>query len=625
MPTSLGLIKKYRKEIINIGFLILIISLIIHLLIISQLQFTQDDAFITFRYAGNYLNEDGLVFNAGERVEGYTNFLWTIFMIIGGMYGCDYVAFSQILGVFFGLATIIMTYLITRIILSSEILIWRSVLAGLACLILASIYSFAYWTISGLESSAFAFSISLVVFSYLRRSFMLLPALMLTTLLRPEGILVFVIIVSYELLQRSRRWHFVLFIVSGYILFLLPYAFFKLLYYDSILPNTFYAKTSFTYQQLLDGLKYAGLYVWHYWGGGIFLLPALITLWRTGRDIGFLTVTILIYGAYIILIGGDVLGVHRFFVPLMPLLIILAVYGVHKISKYRIIVIVILLGLISWQIFIPRLYVITFLRNEKILVSKSQALMKQLKQVDKSNFSLATSTIGAISYELMGHRVVDLLGLTDATIARHPEPQIEGLETTWRERHYNSRYILSNQIDYIRFSTGYKPSAPAERALFMYSEFLNNYRTLPFRLMGTSMPVYKRYYPLDKVFQRDVDIKFVQYLNNCMNYYSSRRNYQAAAAYLDSAWMYSPDPTYPYLYLYKSFLYEAQGDMENAKKSLETLINKDTTVVEAYFKLGYYATLEKNNDLIRECQKRVIQLVPWYFKNQGNAAPPEVP
>jgi hypothetical protein len=625
MPTSLGLIKKYKKEIINIGFLILIISLIIHLLIVSQLQFTQDDAFITFRYAGNYLNEEGLVFNTGERVEGYTNFLWTIFMIIGGMYGCDYVAFSQILGVFFGLATIIMTYLIARVILSSEILIWRSVLAGLACLILASTYSFAYWTISGLESSAFAFSISLIVFSYLRRSFMLLPALMLTTLLRPEGILVFIIIISYELLQRSRRWHFVLFIVFGYILFLLPYAFFKLLYYDSILPNTFYAKTSFTYQQLLDGLKYAGLYVWHYWGGGIFLLPVMITLWRTGRDIGFPAVTILIYSAYIILIGGDVLGVHRFFVPLMPLLIILAVYGVNKISKYRIIVIVILLCLISWQIFIPRLYVFTFLGNEKILVSKSQALMKQLKQVDKSNFSLATSTIGAISYELMGHRVVDLLGLTDTTIARHPEPQIEGLETTWRERHYNSRYILSNQIDYIRFSTGYKPSAPAERALFMYSEFLNNYRTLPFRLMGTSMPVYKRYYPLDKTFERDVDIKFVQYLNNCMNYYSSRRNYQAAAAYLDSAWMYSPDPTYPYLYLYKSFLYEAQGDMENAKKSLETLINKDTTVAEAYFKLGYYATLEKNNDLIRECQMRVIQLVPWYFKNQGNAAPTEVP
>src|SRR5262245_14911733 len=37
-----------------------------------------DDAFISFRYARNLANGNGLVFNPGERVEGYTNFLWTV-------------------------------------------------------------------------------------------------------------------------------------------------------------------------------------------------------------------------------------------------------------------------------------------------------------------------------------------------------------------------------------------------------------------------------------------------------------------------------------------------------------------------------------------------------------------
>jgi hypothetical protein len=37
-----------------------------------------DDAFITFRYADNLVRGHGLVFNAGERVEGYTNFSWTL-------------------------------------------------------------------------------------------------------------------------------------------------------------------------------------------------------------------------------------------------------------------------------------------------------------------------------------------------------------------------------------------------------------------------------------------------------------------------------------------------------------------------------------------------------------------
>ena len=40
--------------------------------------FLCDDAFISFRYARNLLEGHGLVFNPGERVEGYTNLLWVL-------------------------------------------------------------------------------------------------------------------------------------------------------------------------------------------------------------------------------------------------------------------------------------------------------------------------------------------------------------------------------------------------------------------------------------------------------------------------------------------------------------------------------------------------------------------
>src|SRR5262249_56971980 len=43
---------------------------------IVYLHFICDDAFISFRYADNLVHGRGLVFNPGERVEGYTNFLW---------------------------------------------------------------------------------------------------------------------------------------------------------------------------------------------------------------------------------------------------------------------------------------------------------------------------------------------------------------------------------------------------------------------------------------------------------------------------------------------------------------------------------------------------------------------
>lgn len=59
--------------------LLLVGIFVIHCL---HLNFTQDDAFISFRYVSNFIQGNGLVFNAGERVEGYTNFLWIIILSI---------------------------------------------------------------------------------------------------------------------------------------------------------------------------------------------------------------------------------------------------------------------------------------------------------------------------------------------------------------------------------------------------------------------------------------------------------------------------------------------------------------------------------------------------------------
>ena len=44
----------------------------------SVAWFLCDDAFISFRYVRNLLEGHGLVFNPGEYVEGYSNFLWVL-------------------------------------------------------------------------------------------------------------------------------------------------------------------------------------------------------------------------------------------------------------------------------------------------------------------------------------------------------------------------------------------------------------------------------------------------------------------------------------------------------------------------------------------------------------------
>jgi hypothetical protein len=43
---------------------------------IAIVDYSADDGFISFRYADHLARGQGLVYNIGERVEGYTNFLW---------------------------------------------------------------------------------------------------------------------------------------------------------------------------------------------------------------------------------------------------------------------------------------------------------------------------------------------------------------------------------------------------------------------------------------------------------------------------------------------------------------------------------------------------------------------
>lgn len=64
------------------SFIILVILLGIFIIFCSNVWHIQDDTFISLRYVKNFINGNGLVFNPNERVEGYTNFLWVVILII---------------------------------------------------------------------------------------------------------------------------------------------------------------------------------------------------------------------------------------------------------------------------------------------------------------------------------------------------------------------------------------------------------------------------------------------------------------------------------------------------------------------------------------------------------------
>ena len=67
--------------------------------------FFADDAFISLRYAERLLHGHGLTWNDGERVEGYSNLLWTLLCAGLGGLGCDLTFAARGIGIACTLAT----------------------------------------------------------------------------------------------------------------------------------------------------------------------------------------------------------------------------------------------------------------------------------------------------------------------------------------------------------------------------------------------------------------------------------------------------------------------------------------------------------------------------------------
>ena len=109
-------------------------------------RFIQDDAFISLRYARNLAEGHGLVFNPGERVPGYSNFLWTLLLALPHRVGVDPIAFAHAAGLLCLVGTLFATRALARAIAGNE---HDSLLAAV---LLASNYTFLCYATGGLET-----------------------------------------------------------------------------------------------------------------------------------------------------------------------------------------------------------------------------------------------------------------------------------------------------------------------------------------------------------------------------------------------------------------------------------------------------------------------------------------
>ena len=174
-------------------------SLVVLLAHAAHYAFLTDDAFISFRYAHNWSQGAGLVFNPGfDRVEGYTNFSWVVLLGVLDMLGVRPetsaipLSFLCTVGLWLSIVWFGKTY-------SSERHSDFAVL--LAPWLLAITPSVAIWSSSGLETRLFEMCIAMAAFRLIFEDAQMsrggthrrpIAALLfaLATLTRPDGLLI---------------------------------------------------------------------------------------------------------------------------------------------------------------------------------------------------------------------------------------------------------------------------------------------------------------------------------------------------------------------------------------------------------------------------------------------------
>lgn len=599
-----------------------------------SLNFVQDDAYISYRYVANYLNGDGLVFNAGERVEGFTNFGWVILMIFIGSLGLDYVIVSQLLGFIMGAGVVVLSLFIALRMLPDRDRIY----AVLAPLLVGLNMSLAYWSPAGLETGAFAFMTTASLLLFLKRHWLLIATLTWAVWLRPEGALVTGLLIACEAIVYRRFPRFTIAAAAVAFVASLPMVGFKLAYYGSILPNPFFAKTGFATGQLMSGLEYIWRFLSHYGFYGAGLLVPLLFWKRLNTGIRVVWLFTFLYTVYIVLVGGDVLKVHRFFLPLMATFAGLSMLSLWLIATYwlpkaRILVFgLVASAMVFLTIWLPRDFVLEYNHLEQMFVRKMEFMATQLKEADSRNFSVAMPTIGMFSYTLMGHEIIDLVGLTDSTIARHSEPRIEGLTSTWKEQSLNTRYLLRRAPDYIVFSTDIKPSAPAEQALFLFEPFRKSYRSIGWYYQsdpvnrpgeGGLVVAHKRVRPVTGNMEPDYPVEFVQHYKRGLEYSNSGATAEALKEFYKAQQYTGGEPYEPLLYQI-GVLYMRIGEHEKAVELMDQAVAQDSMVFEAHKDLYLYARFFQDSAKAASHEQWVKRLAPWYWPRLDSLVEAEV-
>jgi arabinofuranosyltransferase len=303
-------------------------------------RWVQDDAYVSFRYARNLVRGAGLVYNPGERVEGYTNFLWTLLAAAPLAAGADDPL------TFMHAVSAALWFAAYALLLALGIALWADGVwaAPLIALPLALHWSFNLWFVSGMETPLVtALTIAAVAAATLDpRRHWWAPAAVSTCgvalmLTRPDGAIEFAALVAVIAMLDggwiigARRWRTaVLLPAIPVIAIWVPYQIWRVAYYGAWLPNTYYAKVAYL-TFYARGWAYLRTYVDIYrlrWFAALAVCGAAAAPPRTMAQ-RYLFASLAVTAAvafYVVRLGGDFME-WRFLTPVSGVFYPAAVLG----------------------------------------------------------------------------------------------------------------------------------------------------------------------------------------------------------------------------------------------------------------------------------------------------------
>ena len=399
-----------------------------------------DDAYISFQYARSLAEGDGLVFNPDERVEGFSNPLWTLLLAVIARAGREIETVAPLVSYAAALASIaVFLLLLLRLYLAQASSDRRSLalIVGSVTFAFGSFFPLAFYASSGLETAPYLLCLLLGAVFHLWANtraagwahYISLAGFVAAALMRPEGI-GFLLVSTAFLVVKIRR-------LPGRLVGAVVLAFFIYLaalsirfdYFGGVVPNTYFAKPSAGLHYLAPvshGFLYLSRFLTNS-GVAILLVFALVVPQDHRKRYAwcYLWALAAYQFLFVVVVGADVLRFDRFAVPLVPWIYALAALAFlgfmdgarerHRRFARRAVVasVVVLAGLNG--VHAARAYG-RLCTHDWMHGHAHRAVGRMLGELIPPGGEIVANEIGAIRYHSR-RPVVDMLGLTDKTVA----------------------------------------------------------------------------------------------------------------------------------------------------------------------------------------------------------------